>query len=212
VPIFILLELKGSPDSKLTTQPLPFDRKALEAMEAEILSVFDRSRIIKPADVRGGSRTLAEAVRKQGWPALDAVRGRVAFALDNEDEVRDVYLSIHPNLDGQLLFASVPEDHPQAGWFKINDVVKDYDRIRRLVAAGFLVRTRADVDTREARANDPARRDKALASGAQFVSTDYPVADSRLSIYRVQLPGGAVARPNPVSAPGRHEVDVEAGR
>ncbi|QEH33832.1 hypothetical protein OJF2_23620 [Aquisphaera giovannonii] len=212
VPIFILLELKGSPDSKLTTQPLPFDRKALEAMEAEILSVFDRRQILTPADVRGDLPTLAEALRNRGWPALDDVRGKVAFALDNEDEVRDTYLSIHPRLDGQLLFASVPEDHPQAGWFKINDSIKDYDRIRRLVAAGFLVRTRADADTREARTNDPSRREKALTSGAQFVSTDYPVPDERLSTYCVQFPGHAVARPNPVSAPGRTEEDVEAGR
>ena len=104
------------------------------------------------------------------------------FALDNEDRVRDLYLGLHPSLQGQLLFASVPESHPQAAWFKINDPVRDFDRIRRLVAEGFLVRTRADADTRQARANDPTQRDKALASGAQFISTDYPVPDPRLSV------------------------------
>ncbi|WP_165231503.1 phosphatidylinositol-specific phospholipase C1-like protein [Aquisphaera insulae] len=212
VPLFILLELKGSSDSPLLSRPLPFDRKALEGMEAEILSVLDRSKILTPADVRGDAATLAEAVRKRGWPLLGAVRGRIVLALDNEDAVRDDYLAMHPRLDGQLLFVSVPEDHPQAAWFKINDVIADFDRIRNLVAAGFLVRTRADIDTREARSNDPTRRDRALASGAQFVSTDYPVADPRLSSYCVQLPGRVAARPNPVSAPGRGDSDLEGNR
>ena len=64
--------------------------------------------------------------------------------------------------------------------------------------AGFLVRTRADADTAEARKNDPKRRDKAFASGAQMVSTDFPVAVPAVSTYSVQLPGGAAYRINPV--------------
>ena len=45
--------------------------------------------------------------------------------------------------------------------------------IRDAVARGYLVRTRADIDTADARRNDPTRREAALASGAQIVSTDY---------------------------------------
>lgn len=40
----------------------------------------------------------------------------------------------------------------------------------------YLVRTRADIDTVDARKDDGARRDAALASGAQIVSTDYLTA------------------------------------
>ena len=132
------------------------------------------------------------------------------FALDNEDQVRDLYLEGHPALQGRLLFASVSESHPAAAWFKINDPVADFDRIRRLVQAGFLVRTRADADTLAARTNDTAQRDKALASGAQFVSTDYPVADPRFTAYCVQFPGKVVARSNPVSGSrGWDGLDLE---
>jgi len=70
------------------------------------------------------------------------------------------------------------------------------------VRAGFLVRTRADANTREARANDGVPRDTALAGGAQYVSTDYLWPDPRLAGgYHVALPGGVFARCNPVRRP-----------
>jgi len=135
------------------------------------------------------------------------------FALDNEDRVRDLYLEIHPALQGQLCFASVAESHPQAAWFKINDPVTEFDRIRRLVGEGFLVRTRADADTRQACSNNPTQCDRALASGAQFISTDYPKPDRRLSPYCVQLPNRVVARANPISGKGPwNGIDLEKGQ
>jgi hypothetical protein len=156
VPIFILLELKEDGVPTLPTRPLSFDRQALQSLESEVLSVFSPEELITPDLVRGGSPTLRKAIQERGWPRLDQVRGKVAFALDNEDRIRDRYLALHPALDGQLLFVSVPESHPQAGWFKVNDPIVDFDRIRRLVSAGFLVRTRADADTRQARLNNTA--------------------------------------------------------
>jgi hypothetical protein len=199
VPILVLLELKEQATPALPTKPLPFDRDQLEALEREILSVFPRHHILTPDDVRGDHGSLPQAIQTRGWPPLDQVRGRVVFALDNEDQVRDRYLEGHPALRGRLLFASVPETDPAAAWFKVNDPVRHDDRIRSLVEQGYLVRTRADAETREARTNDPRRRERALASGAQFVSTDYPVPDPRLSSYCVRLPGQIVARANPIS-------------
>ena len=152
--------------------------------------------------MRGRFGTLPGAIRAEGWPALDAVRGLVFFALDNEGSVRDRYLEGHPGLQDRLMFVSVAPGHPAAAWFKINDPIKDFERIRQLVREGFLVRTRADADTRQARANDVTQRDKALASGAQYISTDYAEPDRRFSNYSVRFPGGAVARSNPISGAG----------
>ena len=39
---------------------------------------------------------------------------------------------------------------------------------------GYIVRTRSDADTKEGRTGDTTTRDKALKSGAQMISTDYP--------------------------------------
>jgi hypothetical protein len=77
-------------------------------------------------------------------------------------------------------------------------------RIRVAVRRGYVVRTRADADTREARAGDTARRRAAFASGAQWVSTDFPAPGMAArfgSAYEVRLPGHRPARCNPVTAP-----------
>jgi hypothetical protein len=98
----------------------------------------------------------------------------------------------------------VPETDPDAAVTIVNDPIRDADRIRELVEAGFIVRTRADADTVEARSGDTARREAALASGAQFVSTDYVWPDERFGTgYVVDLPGETAARCNPVNAPRR---------
>ncbi len=212
VPILILLELK-TPDEPRLAPIVPFDAPMLAALEAEILSVFRRDEILAPDDVRGDLATLPDAIKARGWPRLDAVRGKVMFALDNTDQTRDLYLKGHRALAGRLMFASVAEDDPAAAWFKRNDPIGGFDEIQRLVEKGFLVRTRADADTRAARDGSTAMRDRALASGAQFVSTDYASPDPRFSDYRVELPGRVVARANPVSGDrGRDGRDLEKER
>jgi protein tyrosine phosphatase (PTP) superfamily phosphohydrolase (DUF442 family) len=105
--------------------------------------------------------------------------------LDNEDSVRDSYLAKSEILDNRLLFASVSASHPAAAWMKRNDPIGSYDEIVSLVQQGFLVRTRADSGTKEARENDTIRRDRAIDSGAQLISTDFPEPDKRFSSYRV---------------------------
>jgi hypothetical protein len=213
VPILILLELKSERYPGLPTRPVPFTGRELDQVDAEILSVFPREAILTPDRVRGRFATLSEAIKTEGWPALESVRGLVMFALDNEGSVRDLYLEGHPSLRGRILFTTVSLTHPAAAWFKMNDPVRSFDRIQQLVRDGFLVRTRADADTVAARSGDVTQRDKALASGAQFVSTDYPEPDPKLSAYRVGFPGKIVALPNPVNGDPRWgDIDLESGR
>ena len=73
----------------------------------------------------------------------------------------------------------------------VNDPVGEFERIQRLVRQGFIVRTRADANTVEARTGDVTRRDRALASGAQLVSTDYYLSAAHFGQdYVVRVPGG----------------------
>ena len=210
VPIMILLELKSDPEKGCRPSLSPSTARRSRDSRARSSPSSRVRRSSRLTRFEGSFASLPEAIRKRGWPPLDAVRGRVIFALDNEDRVRDLYLEGHAALEGRLMFASVAETHPAAAWFKINDPIADFERIRRLVTASFLVRTRADADTRQARSGDTTMRDKALSSGAQFVSTDYPVPDPRFTSYRVQLPGRVVACSNPVSGKAEWEgVDLE---
>ncbi|TVQ02190.1 MAG: hypothetical protein EA381_03585 [Planctomycetaceae bacterium] len=184
VPIFILLELKSESFWPLT-RPATWDETGFEELHRTILAVLPRERILTPDDLRGGQPTLREAVYGIGWPPVDSHRGKFVLLLDNEDATRDSYLAPSEILENQLLFVSVPPQHPAAAWMKRNDPIGAEHEIRALVADGFLVRTRADSGTTESRANDTRRRDRALASGAQLISTDYPEPDRRFSDYHV---------------------------
>jgi hypothetical protein len=202
IPIMVMVEVKQSRILPMFPKPMPFDAAALDAIDEEISSVFPNDRIITPDSVRGESETLRDAVTSAGWPSLDDCRGRVIFALDNGGLVRDNYIKGHPALKGRILFASVDADHPSAAFMKLNDPVGGFDHIQEMVKQGFLVRTRADSGTRQARENDASTKQKAFASGAQYISTDYPEPDLELSEYRVELPDRAVARPNPINGNG----------
>lgn len=199
-PIFLLLELKSESFSPLTKPPA-WDAAACVELEREILAVFPRERILTPDDVRGDRPTLRDAVAADGWPKVEAALGKVVFLLDNEGTICSEYLRTSDILAGRLLFVSVPRTHPAAAWMKRNDPVGSFDEIQSLVQAGFLVRTRADAGTVEARANDGRRRDQALASGAQLVSTDYPEPDPRFSEYAVRFEKGVSVRANPLTGP-----------
>lgn len=185
LPLMILVEAKSDPSpdpAKLGfVTPVKIGAPELDALDAEIHSVFQPKQLVVPADVG-----------TDGWPTLAAARGKVWFALDNED--------LAPVYRGSTIFTSKP-DAMRPGFAKLNDPIKDAAKIRSLVRRGFIVRTRADADTVQARSNDTTMRDAALVSGAQLVSTDYLTADTRFSDYLVALPGGAVARCNPVNAP-----------
>jgi hypothetical protein len=76
----------------------------------------------------------------------------------------------------------------------------------------MVVRTRADSDTVQARANDRTKAEGALTSGAHIVSTDYEQPDPTLNNdYAVAIPDGTPARCNPVTAaPECTPADVES--
>ena len=199
VPVFILLEMKDKSPVPLAKKPVQFNRALLEGVESEILSVFKKEQIITPDLVRGKFKTLREAVLTKGWPSVDSSKGKVMFGLDNGGTIRNMYIAKNPSLEGRLLFASVGENDPGAAFFKLNNPVRAHAQIKRLVKSGFMVRTRADSDTREARKNETTRRDKALSSGAQFVSTDFPEPNKKFSDYSVSFNKGINFRINPIS-------------
>jgi hypothetical protein len=210
VPIMILIEAK---DEAFLTPLIPtpefIGAAEFRDLEDEIRSVFPDDRIVRPDDVRGDHASLEEAILSDGWPTLGSVRGKVMFALDNAGK-RDLYIDGDPSLSGRLIFPNSMPGEPDAAFVKVNDPESDPTLIPDLVANGYIVRTRADAGLVQGRTGDTTRRDIALASGAQFVSTDFAEPSEIVSIdpaqpfdpdYRVSLPDDLPARCNPVAAP-----------
>lgn len=175
-----------------------FEQETLERLDALIRSVMGRDRLVTPDDVRGDAASLREAVTTRGWPAAS---GRFIFVLDEGEDLRRRYLGAFPGLRRATFFTTSPPPEPEAAFLVINDPVRDEAVIRGRVREGFLVRTRADADTREARTNDRRRFEAALRSGAHVISTDYYIPDRRRDErFVIRFEGGSFTRPNPVTS------------
>jgi hypothetical protein len=199
LPIFVLVETKqGKPlDIPHATTPEPFTAASFDELDREIRSVFSADEMITPDDMRGNYVTPNEAARAGAWPTLATARGKVIFLMDQRN-VGPLYLEGHPNLRGRVLFTNAAPGQPDAAFTEENDGTEA--EIAALVREGYLVRTRTDADTKEGRSGSTVRRDNAMASGAQMLSTDYPKAEpAQWTGYFVSFAGGAMARCNPVA-------------
>ena len=201
VPIFVLIEPKND-DVDFVIDPTlrRFDAAGLDQLDKTVRSSLGR-RLITPDSVRGSAKTLRAAVLgRRGWPPLSKTRGKTLVALNTEGAIRRTFLQGRPSLERRAMFVTAAEQSPAAAVIKMDD--PDEARIQGLVKQGFIVRTRADADLIEARNHDTSRREIALRSGAQIVSTDFEVAVPAIGgDYVVQMPGGTPARCDPVNAP-----------
>jgi hypothetical protein len=205
----VMLELKGTdpvagPAGGVAVPP--WNGAALNALDAEIRSVFRRDELITPDDVRLRRLTLSQSVLRRGWPTLRRARGKVVLLMDNDPgAISAAYTRRRPNLEGRVLFTNARPGTPDAAFVKRNEPTgANLRRIRRLVRAGYLVRTRSDIPLATVTSGDRAQLRAALASGAQLVSTDFPEVGMSArydSDYVVALPEGGPARCNPVIRP-----------
>ena len=182
VPIWIGFNAK---DQVIDGLPVPdtFDARAFARFD-RILEEMLGDVLIRPDDVVG-----------LNWPSLEDARGKFLLVLDEGGEKRDLYLN---GWRDRPMFTNGPVGHAAAAVHIVNDPIIDGEQIRTLVEAGYLVRTRADADTVEARSGDDRRRAAAFASGAQAVSTDYYLDTNPFGTdYRVQ----PVLQCNPRTAP-----------
>ncbi|GGO82786.1 phosphatidylinositol-specific phospholipase C1-like protein [Wenjunlia tyrosinilytica] len=211
VPVPVLLELKRT-DPAMEAQggakSPPWTTGLLDALDEQIRSVVGASRMVTPDDVRVPGRTLEQSVLERGWPSLRRSRGKLMFLMDNQDQaLQDAYRAGgRPNLEGRVLFTNSRPGRPDAAFVGWNDPTGANEAvIRSMVEKGYFVRTRSDVPFTEAASGDTSRLRAALASGAQMISTDFPVTGLAArdgSDYTARLPGGLTVRCDPVNAPG----------
>lgn len=201
-PVFVLLELKtrNFPVFENGTSVVPFDRQAFDELDRTVFRVLGRDRVIAPDDVRGDHATLLDAVRNGGWPTLAKARGKFLFMVITAGDLAAAtpYLDGAPNLEGRAAFVRAQPGEPHAAFLMLDNALVRGNEIRQRVREGYLVRTRSDIETWEARADDRTRAEAALCSGAQIVSTDFfqPVNTFGTSYY-VSLPGNVTVRKSP---------------
>lgn len=199
VPIFIMVEAKvqALPFIPRDTPVPPFTAETYDEIDHTIVDVLGRDRLVTPDDVRGTYPTLEKGVLAGNWPTLGAARGKFVFMLitaTGHDGASD-YLVGHPGLKGRVAFLDSQPGQDHAAFILDDNALVRGREIGEEVRKGYLVRTRADIETYEAKANDMARAKAAFASGAQIVSTDFEKADNAYGTpYVVTLPGGGPAR------------------
>lgn len=206
-PIFITLEPKdGTPKNPTSTQPEKFTPALFDALDKEMIDYLGKDQIITPDMVRGKYKTLEDAVLHDNWPTLKKARGKFIFVLDDHETKRDMYIAGHPSLKGRVIFANALPGTPEAAMMIRNDP-KDPE-IPKLVKKGYIIRTRADNDTEQARVNDKSDFIAACNSGAQIITTDYYLKSTHFkSDYVVSFEkGNKYFRLNPLFTVGSHDV------
>lgn len=189
-PIFITLEAKdGKPKNPAFTSPEPFTAKIFDELDRNILDCLGPDQLITPDMVRGRYNTLENAVLHNNWPTLKDAKGKFMFILDDSGAKRNMYMAGHPSLRGRVLFANALPGTPEAAAMFRNNP-KDPE-IPQLVKKGYIIRTRADADTEQARNNDWSGLKAACNSGAQIITTDYYLKSTHFkSDYIVSFDGG----------------------
>ena len=144
LPVMVMVEIKAQsvPDAAAAE-----GIELLDALDAELTSVFDSDQLITPDDVRGDAATLESAVLQPGWPTLEDSRGKVMILLNNQGDVRDL--------------SSTGARTSRVG------------RCSRAPAPVMPMLHSCVWTTRIHRRLPTSRRPAAFASGAQFLSTDY---------------------------------------
>lgn len=197
-PIFITLEPKDNQmKGEGFSAPEAFTPATFDALDQAILTTLGKDKVIVPDDVRGNYPTLEAAVLKDNWPTLKQAKGKFLFILDKKGEKMEMYIKGHASLKGRVLFANAEAGRPEAGMMIINDAKNPL--IPKLIKKGYIIRTRADSDTQEARRNDHSAFEAACASGAQIITTDYYQKSTHFkSDYEVSFENGTYFRLNPL--------------
>lgn len=202
-PVFMIIEPKaGALPLPGAVKVLPFDAAAWDEFDRSILEIIGRDKLITPDDVRGTHATLEEAVLAGGWPTVAKARGKFIFLVlspAGQQQYLAAYLDGHPSLKGRTAFIDSKPGDAHAAFMQEDNALADTKAVESLVKRGYIVRSRSDIDTEEARRNDVRRRDTTLATGAQVVSTDYYQAPNLFGNDYHVAPFEGGARCNPVT-------------
>ena len=157
---------------------IPFeDMKVLNLDYAKMLDKTLREtlgdRLFTPDDMLREYESFGEMRRADDWCKVENMLGKVLI-LFHECNTTEGYMELDPTLRTQAMFPMLRArdiDRDCASFLLINKPEGEYDDIQKALDNKFIVRTRVDEFTNISE----KRREKAFESGAQIMSTDYPV-------------------------------------
>ncbi|QDO95528.1 hypothetical protein FNB79_16630 [Formosa sediminum] len=197
-PIFITLEAKDGKENVFGTMPETFSKQLFNELDIALIKGLGINKLITPDVVRGNYATLEAAVLHNNWPKLKAARGKFLFILDDSGRKRDLYIEDHAALKNRVMFVNAAPGTPEAATLFRNN--PEDNSIKTLVSKGYIIRTRADAGTKEARANDYSHFNMAKLSGAQIITTDYYLPSKLFkSDYHISFKNNTYIRENPVT-------------
>ena len=130
--------------------------------------------IIKPEYLQNFENTYNIMFKKVGY-------GVFVFILEGNNQ--NLYEQSGVN---RPMFVYNPPNGDNTAFVVKNDPIGNEKEIE-LLTQKYIVRTRSDAGTLEARANDYNRLKAAIQSGAQIISTDYYKPDPRLGSFVIKL-------------------------
>ncbi len=171
LPITIIIEPKGF--------FLPMENmKSLNLDYAKVLDQTLRDtlgdKLFTPADMLRDYESFGAMRKADDWCKVKDMLGKVLILMHTCDTT-EAYIKLDSSLKTQAMFPMLREEDTQrdcASFILLNDPRESLDDIKNAVEEDrLIVRTRADKFTEVT----DERREKAFDSGAQIVSTDYPV-------------------------------------
>lgn len=179
LPVFVLVETKKGSFGAYES----FDEESLRYVDNLLEEVLG-DKLFTPADAIGNNGTFENLRKNNDYPTLKNMLGKFVF-LFHETYALDDYVSLDETAITQNMFIALstenseyssPEYMNRCLFLIINypNVEKEYAMIEQAVKDNFIVRTRLD----EYAMINSVRHDKAIESGANILSTDYPPAST----------------------------------
>lgn len=170
LPITVIIEPKESflPIEDMKVLNLDYAKELDKTLRATL-----GDRLFTPADMLREYESFGEMRRADDWCKVKDMLGKVLI-LFHECKTTEGYIELDPTIRTQAMFPMLRAkdiDRDCASFLLINKPVNEFDDIQKALNNKFIVRTRVDEFTKVTE----KRREKAFESGAQIMSTDYPV-------------------------------------
>ena len=199
-PLFVNIEAKGSSaanESKFLRligfkKAIPMDSIAYRKLDAEIKSVFDEENVFTPFDLKATFSSVKERLTVKGWPLLSECIGKVIFILQGDND--EIYKKSLRLGEKRIMFV-YDEPGGESTAFVIRNNSQGIEKEINDLSNMYIIRSRTDAGTIEARENNYANFQSVLKSNAQIISTDYYKPDLRFSDYKIRKEGLSAAKP-----------------